>query len=108
MITKGEKVKKHLGSNFLRALLRGGGESAMKSARNYKPTNQQMLVAWKRVSKNQSYVSKDKDKKIEYGSVWEKKNQLQPWFSNNKQNLIWNKTSSLKWFSQNGKHKRGC
>lgn len=76
MITKGEKVKKHLGSNFLRALLTGGGESAMKSARNYKPTNQQMLVAWKRVSKNQSYVSKDKDKKIEYGSIWEKKKSI--------------------------------
>lgn len=42
---KGGKAKKHLRSNFLRALLTGGGESAVKSARNYKPTNQQMLVA---------------------------------------------------------------
>lgn len=69
VIIKGKNVKKHLGSNFLRALLTGVGENAVKSARNYRPTNQQMLVAWKRVCKDQSYVSKDKGKKIEYRSL---------------------------------------
>lgn len=72
VIMKGKNVKKHLGSNFLRALLTGVGENAVKSARNYRPTSdlhQQMLVAWKRVCKDQSYVSKDKGKKIEYRSL---------------------------------------
>lgn len=36
--------------------------------------NQQMLVVWKKVRKEQSYVSKDKGKQIEYGRYEEKKN----------------------------------
>lgn len=45
----------------------------MKPVRNDQPSNQQMLVVWKRVSEEQSYVSKDKEKQTNYGSVWEKK-----------------------------------
>lgn len=39
----------------------------MKSVRNDQPMNQQMLVVWKRVSKEHSYVPKDKEKQIECG-----------------------------------------
>lgn len=78
----------------------------MKSATNYKPSNQQTFIVWKRVSKGQSYVSKYKDKKIECSSVWEKNSIAAMIFQ--QQNLTWNQSRSLKEFSQNNKHKRGC